>query len=648
MKQRRILSLLVFLSAALLVFSCQEKNGPEQTAQPVPTHIILPTVLEIEQGKGAQLLFKADPLLEPTDRLVFKSVSGTEFTAAIRSLDPKSGLTFDPDPSMPGGYYTVYVLRGEQKYYVGKSEVVILSGIDVDPDEGVTVYGMITCEGKGVPGVVVSDGALVTVTDQDGMYQLKSEKKWNYVFMSVPSGYEPISDGILPEFHATLKQAPGVKERKDFELKAVPNDKFTLYVLGDMHLANRTEDIKQFRQVCTDLNRTMDATSGPQYILTLGDMTWDLYWYDRNFCFPEYIAEANYNFKDILFYHTMGNHDNDMNSVGDYNKAFRYTRDVAPTFYSFNIGKIHFIVLDDIDYNNVGTGSDARGDYVRNVTSEQMEWLRKDLSYVDKSTPVYISSHAPVFMPSGATGWRKNLTGANAVGEANTDDLLSALKDYHVHFLSGHTHNVFNYHKSDNWIEHNVGAVCASWWWSGHLTPGVHVSQDGAPGGYGVFTFDGKDMSHYFKASGWGKDYQFRAYDMAEVKKVITLESGGSKERFKVHVDDIQSYNDKDILINVWDYDPEWTVTVTENGKDLPLTPVLGRDPLHEAALTAKRYKTADNPSFVTGQWNHFFKATSSDTRSTVVITVKDRNGNVYQETMQRPKPFTLDDYTAK
>ncbi|MBQ5983735.1 MAG: calcineurin-like phosphoesterase C-terminal domain-containing protein [Bacteroidales bacterium] len=642
------LFVLFTLSAFLLAVSCHEKVDPVETPKPIPANIILPSLIEIEQGKGGELQFRANPELEKSDFLVFKSVGGSEFRSSIVTLDPKTGLTFSLDPAMTAGYYTVYVLRGDQKYFVGKTEIVILSGINIDPDDGVTVFGIVSCEGKGVPGVVVSDGALVTVTDQNGMYQLKSEKKWSYVFMSVPSGYEPKCDGVLPEFHATLRQSANVRERKDFELKAVPNDKFTLFVLGDMHLANRTEDIKQFRQVCDDLNRSIDATSGPKYVLTLGDMTWDLYWYDNNFCFPEYIAEVNYNFKNIPFYHTMGNHDNDMNSTGDYNKAFRYTRDVAPTFYSYNIGKIHFIVLDDIDYNNVGTGSAARGDYVRDITAEQMDWLRKDLAYVDKSTPVYVSSHAPVFMPSGATGWRNNLTGANATGEANTDDLLNVLKDYKVHFLSGHTHNVFNYLKSDKWIEHNVGAVCASWWWSGHLTPGVHLSQDGAPGGYGVFSFDGKSMTHYYKASGWGKNYQFRAYDMAEVKKVITMASGGNREKFKAHVEDIQSYDDRDILINVWDYDPDWKISVTENGTELSLTPVLGRDPAHEAALTAKRFKSADNPSFVTSQWNHFFKVRTSSIRSSVVIKVTDRNGNVYTETMQRPKPFDLSDYTAK
>ena len=171
----------MFFLPFLLAVSCHEKVDPVETPKPIPANIILPSLIEIEQGKGGELQFRANPELEKSDFLVFKSVGGSEFRSSIVTLDPKTGLTFSLDPAMTAGYYTVYVLRGDQKYFVGKTEIVILSGINIDPDDGVTVFGIVSCEGKGVPGVVVSDGALVTVTDQNGMYQLKSEKKWSYV-----------------------------------------------------------------------------------------------------------------------------------------------------------------------------------------------------------------------------------------------------------------------------------------------------------------------------------------------------------------------------------------------------------------------------------------------------------------------------------
>lgn len=88
---------------------------------------------------------------------------------------------------------------------------------------------------------MVSDGTEVTVTDAAGIYELRSAKRWGYVFISVPSGYEAPADGVRPLFYQRLLGASHVVERKDFTLTRVDGqDDFTLFLLGDMHLANRT------------------------------------------------------------------------------------------------------------------------------------------------------------------------------------------------------------------------------------------------------------------------------------------------------------------------------------------------------------------------------------------------------------------------
>lgn len=653
MKKHLIISLLLPLAAALSFISCDNnKQNPDEADKIVTTYILVSSLTEVEEGSDITFELQGTTNIKQSDEIVLRSSANQDFICPILSFKDGSHLRFKLADGITSGNYRIYVRRDGANYYIGMTELSILRALSVEPQEGTNVYGLVTCEGKGVEGVLVSDGDLFVKTDSKGIYQMKSQKKWQYVFVVIPGGYEVPMQGVLPQFHATLTQSPAVAERKDFELIKSDNDNFTLFVLGDMHLANRNDDIAQFNTFAKSLSKSVSESPGKRYCLTLGDMTWDLYWYSNSYTFPQYLETVNTNFSNVAFFHTMGNHDNDMNSVGDYNKSFRYTRDIAPTFYSFNLGKIHFVVMDNIDYNDVGTGSEKRADYVLDYTSEQMAWLAKDLSYVSSGTPVFITSHAPVSRPNGATSFNNAyMSGANSAGEANMVDFINAVSTHNVHFLSGHTHNLFHRKHNNKFSEHNEGAVCASWWWSGKLTPGIHLSQDGTPGGYGVWEFTGDKFKYSFQSAGHDADYQFRAYDINEVKKVVVASAGGSHKDFTKFVSAFENMGQNAILVNVWDYDNDWTVSVTENGKELSLTKLYTYDPLHVMALSAPRCKSSDansTPSFLTTQWPHFFKATASSANSTIVVTVTDRNGKQFTETMNRPKAFVMDDYKNK
>jgi hypothetical protein len=650
MRSRKLSKYLVLAVCSLVLFGCQgQKEETPVEEKVVTTYISVPSSVEVERGATVTIPLVGKTGIKTTDEVVLRSVSSQDYTCQITSVIESTSFTFVPAEGLVNGNYKLYIRRSSVNYYAGNLNLTILEPLVVEPEAGTTVYGLVTCEGKGVPNVLVSDGELIVKTDANGIYQLKSMKKWKYVFVIIPSGYEVPLEGILPEFSAALEKGATVAERKDFVLKKVSNDNFTLFVLGDMHLANRNSDLKQFAGVASTLNSSIGKATGKTYCLTLGDMTWDLYWYSQNYTFPQYLETANTYFKDIAFFHTMGNHDNDMNSTGDYDKAFRYTRDICPTYYSFNLGKVHFVVMDNIDYNSVGTGDDNRGKYVLNYTAEQMAWLAKDLSYVDKATPVIITSHAPLSRPNGATTYNNNyMSGANSAGEANMNDFIDAVSGYNVHFLSGHTHNLFNRRHNASLEEHNEGAICATWWWSGSKTPGLHISQDGTPGGFAVWEFTGKEMKHYYQAAGHDENYQFRAYDINEVKKVVTSEAGGGNSKFTPYVTAMSAYPANTILVNAWDFDDTWTVSITENGKELTVSKEYAYDPVHIMALSAPRCKEAASPNFLTDKWPHFFKATASSASSTVVVKITDRNGKSYTETMARPKVFNLNEYKNK
>ena len=652
MRKRLIIICFSFLAfAALLTVGCVKPGNDDNSGSKIIiTNIILPDVIETEVGTDVTIGLRGAANIKETDVFVFQSISQDSFECPISNLKEGSSVTITLNSGIVSGRYRVSIKSNGKNWFVGSTDVSIIVPLNFEPDKDTNVYGMVTCDNAPVPNVLISDGVEIVATDSRGIYQLKSQKKWQLVFMILPSGYEPVSDGILPEIHAKLDPSVSKVERKDFRLVKVDNDKFTLFLMGDMHLANRNGDISQFGEFARTLNNSISVCAGSCYGLTLGDMTWDLYWYSNKYEFPQYLQTMNQNFKGLTVFHTMGNHDNDMNSVGDFDKSFQYTRDIAPNYYSFNLGKAHFIVLDNIDYNSVGanndgTGTDYRGQYVYDYTAEQMAWLSKDLSYVSKSTPVFISSHASAFYPSTATTFSERSNGSDSAGEVGTAGLISACSGYDVHFLSGHTHNMFNYRKTAAFEEFNAGSVCGTWWWSGKQTPGIHLSQDGCPGGYSVYEFNGSAYTRYYQSAGHDANYQFRAYDMNEVKKVVTPEAGGNNSKFTPLVDAVSAFASNTILINVWDYDPTWKVSVTENGKALSVKQAFTYDPLHIMAHSAPRSKATSSPNFITCKWYHFFTATASSATSTVTVSVTDRNGKTITETMTRPKAFTTDEY---
>ena len=592
-----------------------------------------------------------------TDTFILESDAGVSYVCPIVNTSSDS-FTVRLADGCETGYYKVFVKRDARKKSFGRIYINIVEDIDFKPDAGTTVYGIVSSAGVGVENVVVSDGAEVTVTNEKGIYQLKSAKKWGYVFISVPSGYEVPSVGVLPQFHRALKNSADVVERADFKLEKVDGqDSYKIFMLGDMHLANRTGDLGQFAQFTSDLTDYMTRHKGEKmYALTLGDMTWDLYWYSNSYYFPQYLNTVNSQIKNLQIFHTMGNHDNDFQTRSDYDAAVKYVDQICPTYYSFNIGKVHYVVMDDIDCSSYD-GSTSRN-YVKSLSAEQLDWLAKDLSHVDKTTPVVVAMHAQVFYPT-TSGFKIDHD------PVNTQRLFDILDGYTVRFVTGHTHKLFNVTPDapivdgHNFREYNSGSVCASWWWSGNLTPGIHIGTDGTPGGYGIWDVTGTDFQCLYKSTGWPEEYQFRSYDlnnvhfsMADVPLMPSDISASVKNAYMQYVNAYPQNNDNEVLINIWNWNSDWTLSVVdENRKTLPYTEVWAYDPLHIAALSVKRFNNAglkSTPSFITDKFTHFFKVKADDADTDLVITVKDEFGNEWTENMQRPKAFSTDAYRRK
>lgn len=564
------------LVAGLPLMACSKDEATEVASDSFGVSFDCPSLIEV--SKGGEYTFQVEGGEEPQawDVLVLESTDGISYTCTLVSVSENS-FTVKISEGCESGTYRVFIKRGDRKKQIGSTYINIVEGMDFTPDAGTTVYGVVSTADGPVPGVVVSDGVEVTVTNEQGIYQLQSDKEWGYVFISVPAGYEVPAEGVLPQFYKMMKGDASTAERVDFSLTAVDGqDDYKVLVLGDMHLANRTGDLKQFMEFTSDLNayRALHQQE-KMYAIALGDMTWDLYWYSNSYALPEYLNTINSQVKGLQIFHTIGNHDYDYKATNDRDAESRFMDYIAPTYYSFNLGKVHYVVLDDIDCSNYD-GTTSR-DYEKRVSAGQLSWLAKDLSHVDKSVPLVVVMHAQVFYPSQTDGFKVDHD------VLNTTQLLNVLDGYKVHFITGHTHMNYNVTPDDavtggrEVYEHNTGAICGSWWWSGYLTPGVHLSPDGTPGGYAIWSVNGTDMEWMYKATGWTEDYQFRSYDLnnvhfslADVPQMPAGVPASVKKEYMKYVDAYPENQDNEVLINVWNWNPRWTLKVTdENGNTL-------------------------------------------------------------------------------
>lgn len=546
--------------------------------------------------------------------------------------------------------YAGELLNQNKTFNTNWNKIDLLKSYFIPDKKGMTLKGKVYSNGKGVQGVVVSDGVEVSITDENGIYYLPSKKECGYVFISIPGNYEVKSINRIPQFFKKIKGGEEI-ETNNFELFPVNNDEHVLIAMADLHLANRNNDLYQFNKgFLKDANQLAEnyTKQGKKvYGLTLGDLTWDKYWYTNNFDLSDYVQTM----KGVNFdvFNVIGNHDNDPYCDDDWHSEDSYRQNIGPTYYSFNLGKVHYIVLDNTEYINKDAKIGVIGDrsYRNKIVNRQIEWLIKNLNYIqDKNTPIVIAMHVPMHRNPSLDIGGNQIT--NYLLE-NTDSLLDVVKDFkNIQVLSGHTHINYRINNSKASLkEINLGAVSATWWWTGRKGySNNHICPDGSPGGYGVWEIKGNEHSYFYKSIGYDTSYQFRSYDLNQVH--ITAEKYAPKASKDLKMELMSNYakdyakksSENEVLLNIWGYEEDWKIEVTENETKLEVQRVRTRDPLHIVSYMTHRYNRYMKPSFNSTLSAHFFKVKASSPNSTLNIKVTDSFGRIFEENMIRPKKF--------
>jgi len=613
------------------------------------TGVSIPSYINVTKGEEITLIGKG---FKVGDKIQLVSTLDSSIKYTIIVTDVTSGtVTFSVPANFSTGDYEITVIRGVESLILGTTLFNLTVGGSIPDIEGMTVKGVVYSDGKGVPGVVVSDGYEVSVTDDQGIYYLPSIKEMGFVFISIPGNYEVFNTGNAPQFFKRLSNSTSTVEQKDFSLIKVNNQKHVVVSMADWHLANRNNDLAQFNNtVLPDVNTTIDkyAADGTKvYVLTLGDMTWDAYWYGNNFGLNDYVPYMNKLNSPV--FNLIGNHDYDPYYANDWEAENKYREVLGPTYYSFNLGDVHYVVLDDVEYLNSGGSQGTVGsrNYKVNVSSDQIEWLKKDLAAItDKSTPIVVAMHVPLYRKPTLDSNGKQI---NRVYLSNGNELIDCFNDFSkVNVLSGHVHVNYRVEEEHNIMEHNTGAICATWWWTGRNGyAGNHICKDGSPGGYGIWKMNGKDIQWLYKSIGYSEDYQFRAYDLNTIHITAAKFAPNSTEQALAEYAGLyaQQSASNEVLINVWGYESKWRIEVKENGVTLnDVKRISGKDPLHIISYDALRLNAGATPTsaFVTNDTPHLFKVKASAPDTTLEIKVTDSFGNVFRESMVRPKAFSV------
>lgn len=656
------LSMVLFSVTAPLVCGCKPESKdnneipePGTGTDPAPEPGKLASVSTMEIGETFTIPFAGELLLpysgiKQGDEIVLttRADKSVKYTLVCTSANDSEGATFTVPKHFVGAMCTVNAFGKSIETFVEVTDATAVEKV-----AGRTTYGrVIDWDGKPVSGVSVSDGVFVTTTDSEGRYYLASMRKNGYVFISVPKNYRVAVNRTIPQFFKRFKATTSSEyEQHTFILAPEDNVKHRMLAFTDCHLANRTNDISQFDQMFKDdLREQIVKARGeavPLYSVCLGDMSWDEWWYKNSYSLESYYRTMED--LDIAIYNVPGNHDNDPYVPDDFKSENMFRKWIGPTYYSFNIGDIHYILMDNTIFRNSGASQGVVGnvqDYSQGLTANEMKWLEADLANVPAGSTVFVGMHIQYSnRPSKTTDGSFQF--AYAFPAEYRSEIVRMLQPFDVHFITGHTHINYTNDISAKVIEHNIAAVCATWWWTGYYTSNkAHMCRDGAPGGYKIFNvLEDGTVKWAYKPMKRDASYQFRVYDLNNCYITREVFCPGAKSKVTDEVFSKYAYGydspryDNKLLVNVFDYDEGWTVKAFEGARELKVERVDTYDPLHIVHFNMARMNTNSTAvTFPTLKTSHMFEVQASDALSTVTVVVTDRFGKEYRETVSRPR----------
>lgn len=255
------------------------------------------------------------------------------------------------------------------------------------------VNGVLDAGETGMSRVAVQDGLTVVLSDDRGNFSLPAGEGCRFITMTVPSGYQAVTDHFLlydpdrKEYNLALKKS-----------KIDPRRGFTFLHITDTESSEGgqwVDDLKNYA-----------ASSPTSFIIHTGDI-----------CYQPGIEFHGANIRSTQMgtpmYYCVGNHDLVKGSYGEalWQKTF------GPSWYSFEVGDCHFVVTPML-------GGDYAPSYKR---ADVLRWMKNDLSLMEPGKKVVLFNHDLWFQNN------------NFVFQADGDSIDLAAHNLKA-FIYGHWH----------------------------------------------------------------------------------------------------------------------------------------------------------------------------------------------------------------
>ena len=309
----------------------------------------------------------------------------------------------------------------------------------------------------GISGITVSNGTTCTVTDEAGNYTLP--KEGSSVFITTPKDYT-----VNGQWYRTIIPS----NQFDFALKYTPEKetaRFTFVQMTDVHLD--TNSLSSFAQTVREI-----MGISPDFVVNTGDIvnigngvTISGTQADEWFGAYQHVVSGF----NMPVYNALGNHDvADINLERVPGAVPGCSKDAwrgyfGPTYYSFDWGQYHCIVLDPNELNG--------GKQAYQISDSQLGWLQQDLSYRE-GQPLLVFFHEPT------TSWESQ------------SQVLDILKQHRTAIFCGHAHQ--NLLMNTQGISEQVtGALSGEW--------GFGACPDGSEPGYRIVSVDGENIESIYR-----------------------------------------------------------------------------------------------------------------------------------------------------